>query len=94
MKCVCVRVCVCAGYTSEGEKVMKTLKASEVDALLAKADDPEHWKKIKDIKNQREITLTDTDIEVGRLPTGRRGQPHNVCFSRLPCMSVACVSVR
>lgn len=54
------------GYDLEGQKVLKTLKSSEIDNLLKNADDPNAWRTIKDVRNQREVVLTDTDLEVIR----------------------------
>lgn len=54
------------GYDLAGEKIMKTLKESEIDNLLQSRDNPDAWRTIKDHKNQREIVLTDADLEVIR----------------------------
>eukprot|EP00929_Paragymnodinium_shiwhaense_P050506 TRINITY_DN2541_c0_g1_i1.p1 TRINITY_DN2541_c0_g1~~TRINITY_DN2541_c0_g1_i1.p1 ORF type:complete len:740 (-),score=206.06 TRINITY_DN2541_c0_g1_i1:189-2408(-) len=54
------------GYDLGGEKIMRTLKEGEIDALLESKDNPDAWRTIKDHKNQREIVLTDTDLEVIR----------------------------
>jgi len=54
------------GYDLEGKKVMKTLTTGEIDSLLESKDNPDAWRTIKDHKNQREVVLTDTDLEVIR----------------------------
>merc|ERR1719373_157498 len=54
------------GYDLAGEKIARTLKAGEIDALLESRDNPDAWRTIKDHKNQREVVLTDTDLEVIR----------------------------
>jgi len=54
------------GYDLAGERIRKTLSTGEIDALLENADNPDAWRTLKDHKNQREITLTDTDLEVIR----------------------------
>lgn len=54
------------GYDLEGKKIMRTLTGGEIDALLESKDNPNAWRTIKDHKNQREIVLTDTDLEVIR----------------------------
>mmetsp|Transcript_46714 Transcript_46714/g.130049 ORF Transcript_46714/g.130049 Transcript_46714/m.130049 type:complete len:760 (-) Transcript_46714:90-2369(-) len=54
------------GYDLSGEKIMRTLKSGEIDALLESKDNPDAWRTIKDHKNQREVVLTDTDLEVIR----------------------------
>jgi len=54
------------GYDLAGEKIIRTLSGGEIDALLESKDNPNAWRTIKDHKNQREIVLTDTDLEVIR----------------------------
>lgn len=54
------------GYDIGGEKVMRTLSTGEIDALLESKDNPDAWRTIRDHKNQREVVLTDTDLEVIR----------------------------
>lgn len=54
------------GYDLAGEKIMRTLTVGEIDALLESKDNPDAWRTIKDHKNQREVVLTDTDLEVIR----------------------------
>jgi len=54
------------GYDLAGERIMRTLSTGEIDALLESKDNPDAWRTIKDHKNQREIVLTDTDLEVIR----------------------------
>jgi len=54
------------GYDLSGEKIIRTLKEGEIDALLESKDNPNAWRTIKDHKNQREVVLTDTDLEVIR----------------------------
>merc|ERR1719478_826761 len=45
---------------------MREIKSGEIDSLLESADNPDAWRTIKDHKNQREIVLTDTDLELIR----------------------------
>lgn len=54
------------GYDISGTKIMRTLTGGEIDALLESKDNPDAWRTIKDHKNQREVVLTDTDLEVIR----------------------------
>ena len=54
------------GYDLEGQKIIRTLTGGEIDALLESKDNPDAWRTIKDHKNQREMVLTDTDLEVIR----------------------------
>ena len=37
------------------EQVLKTLSSSEIDSLLNAADNPDAWRTIRDLKNQKEI---------------------------------------
>lgn len=52
------------GYDASGERVAKTIKKSEIDALLNRHDNPDAWRTITDVKNQQEIRLSDRDLEV------------------------------
>ncbi|CAE7750100.1 ERB1, partial [Symbiodinium sp. KB8] len=45
---------------------MRTLSTGEIDALLESKDNPDAWRTVKDHKNQREVVLTDTDLEIIR----------------------------
>jgi len=54
------------GYTLSGERLTKVISESEIDNLLQQADNPDAWRTIKDIKNQREVVLTETDVEAIR----------------------------
>ncbi|CAE8656306.1 unnamed protein product, partial [Polarella glacialis] len=54
------------GYDIGGEKIVRTLSTGEIDMLLESKDNPDAWRTIKDHKNQREVVLTDTDLEVIR----------------------------
>lgn len=51
------------GYDKDGQKMIKQLSSSAIDQLLAK-DDPEGWRTVVDVKNNRKYRLTDTDLEV------------------------------
>lgn len=68
------------GYDLAGQRIARTLSTSEIDALLESKDNPDAWRTIKDHKNQREIVLTDTDLEVIRrlrqriLPSGQNAE--------------------
>jgi ribosome biogenesis protein ERB1 len=65
------------GYDIHGRKVIKTLMSSKIDELLKNADDPNRWRTIQDLQNEREVYLTDADIEIirrlrsGQYPDGR-----------------------
>ena len=49
-------------YDIGGERIGKTITESEIDNLLQQADNPDAWRTIKDLKNQRVVVLTETDI--------------------------------
>lgn len=53
------------GYDKDGQKMIKQLSSSAIDQLLAK-DDPEGWRTVVDVKNNRKYRLTDTDLEVSK----------------------------
>ncbi|PHJ22040.1 ribosome biogenesis protein bop1 [Cystoisospora suis] len=53
------------GYDKDGQKMIKQLSSSAIDQLLAK-DDPEGWRTVVDVKNNRKYRLTDTDLEIIR----------------------------
>ncbi|EEQ99658.1 Ribosome biogenesis protein BOP1, putative [Perkinsus marinus ATCC 50983] len=65
------------GYDISGKKIARTVKTSEIDTLLRAAEDPDAWRTVTDIKNDREIKLSDTDLRIiqrirkGFFPTGR-----------------------
>ncbi|KAF4671173.1 Ribosome bioproteinsis protein 1 [Perkinsus olseni] len=65
------------GYDISGKKIARTVKTSEIDTLLRAAEDPDAWRTITDVKNDREIKLTDSDLRIiqrirkGLFPTGR-----------------------
>eukprot|EP00397_Hematodinium_sp_SG-2012_P024090 GEMP01025076.1.p1 GENE.GEMP01025076.1~~GEMP01025076.1.p1 ORF type:complete len:663 (+),score=107.40 GEMP01025076.1:30-1991(+) len=54
------------GYNLGGERIGKMISESEIDNLLQQADNPDAWRTIKDIKNQREVVLTEADVEAIR----------------------------
>ena len=54
------------GYDLLGRKIAKSLKSSEVDALLRSTEDPNNWRTVTDAKNDREIMLTDSDLAIIR----------------------------
>jgi ribosome biogenesis protein ERB1 len=54
------------GYDVYGRKVTKTLMSSKIDELLKNAEDPDRWRTVQDLQNEREVYLTDTDIAIIR----------------------------
>jgi ribosome biogenesis protein ERB1 len=60
------------GYDIYGSKVVKTLMSSKIDELLRNAENPDSWRTVQDLQNEREIYLTDADLEIiRRLRAGR-----------------------
>ncbi|KAF8822260.1 putative ribosome biogenesis protein BOP1 [Cardiosporidium cionae] len=60
------------GYTLEGKRLLKTLHSMAIDKILEEADNPDQWRTITDIKNNRTIRLTDSDIHaIRRLREGK-----------------------
>ena len=60
------------GYDVYGSKVTKTLMSSKIDELLKSAENPDSWRTIQDLDNEREVYLTDADLEIiRRLRQGR-----------------------
>jgi ribosome biogenesis protein ERB1 len=54
------------GYDVYGKKVVKTLTSSKIAELLKNAADPDRWRTVQDLQNEREVYLTDADIEIIR----------------------------
>ena len=54
------------GYDIYGTKVVKTLMSSKIDELLKNAENPDSWRTVQDLQNEREVYLTDADIEIIR----------------------------
>eukprot|EP01054_Gregarina_sp_Poly1_P000777 Gregarina_sp_Poly_1__776@NODE_1186_length_4833_cov_42_703735_g419_i1_p1_GENE_NODE_1186_length_4833_cov_42_703735_g419_i1NODE_1186_length_4833_cov_42_703735_g419_i1_p1_ORF_typecomplete_len765_score114_19BOP1NT/PF08145_12/3_1e73ANAPC4_WD40/PF12894_7/0_0011ANAPC4_WD40/PF12894_7/21ANAPC4_WD40/PF12894_7/1_3e02ANAPC4_WD40/PF12894_7/68ANAPC4_WD40/PF12894_7/2_9ANAPC4_WD40/PF12894_7/9_1e06WD40/PF00400_32/0_0045WD40/PF00400_32/2_3e02WD40/PF00400_32/6_7e02WD40/PF00400_32/0_00019Frtz/PF11768_8/0_1Frtz/PF117 len=64
------------GYDIGGEKVPQVfgIKDSEIDRLIANADDPDAWRTIIDVKNQTKTLLSARDLEViRRIREGKLG---------------------
>ena len=68
------------GYDVYGKKVVKSLMSSKVDELLKNAEDPNRWRTVQDLQNEREVYLTDADIEIirrlraGQYPDGKMAE--------------------
>lgn len=52
------------GYTAEGNKVIRELDSTEIGKLLFHSDNPDAWRTIVDVKNNRMVRLTDDDLKV------------------------------
>lgn len=64
------------GYTVDGQRIEQKLavKASEIDKLLAQADNPDAWRTIIDVKNQKQVVLSRADLEIiQRIRSGKLG---------------------
>ncbi|CAD2093874.1 ribosome biogenesis protein BOP1, putative [Plasmodium vinckei brucechwatti] len=53
------------GYDIDGNKIEKT-NENMIDDFIESKTDPDAWRKIKDKKNNRVVTLTDADLEIIR----------------------------
>ncbi|VTZ66708.1 ribosome biogenesis protein BOP1, putative [Plasmodium chabaudi chabaudi] len=53
------------GYDIDGKKIKKT-NENMIDDFIESKTDPDAWRKIKDKKNNRVVTLTDADLEIIR----------------------------
>lgn len=54
------------GYDVYGKRVVKTLTSSKIDELLKNAEDPDRWRTVQDLQNEREVYLTDADVAIIR----------------------------
>ncbi|CAG8516384.1 4898_t:CDS:10 [Paraglomus brasilianum] len=54
------------GYDVNGQKVMKPAIGDELDKFLDKLDDPDSWMSVKDDLMQRDVKLTDEELEIIR----------------------------
>lgn len=54
------------GYDIYGKRVVKTLTSSKIEELLKNAEDPDRWRTVQDLQNEREVYLTDADIAIIR----------------------------
>ncbi|GFE52860.1 ribosome biogenesis related protein [Babesia ovis] len=52
------------GYTVEGQKLVKELDSTEIGKLLFQSDNPDAWRTIVDVRNNRTIRLTDDDLKI------------------------------
>lgn len=52
------------GYTAEGNKVIRELDSTEIGKLLFHSDNPDAWRTIVDVKNNRMVRLTDDDLKI------------------------------
>ncbi|KAK1444873.1 WD repeat BOP1/Erb1 [Babesia gibsoni] len=52
------------GYTAEGKKLVQELDSTEIGKLLFHSSNPDAWRTIVDVKNNRMIRLTDDDLKI------------------------------
>ncbi|ORM41174.1 Ribosome biogenesis protein bop1 [Babesia sp. Xinjiang] len=52
------------GYTVEGQKLIKELDSSEIGKLLFQSENPDAWRTIVDVRNNRTVRLTDDDLKI------------------------------
>ncbi|KAJ1679535.1 Ribosome biogenesis protein erb1 [Spiromyces aspiralis] len=52
------------GYDIDGKKVLKPLTKDELDKFLSNADDPDSFRTVRDELHQREVRLTDEEVEI------------------------------
>ncbi|GBE59490.1 Ribosome biogenesis protein [Babesia ovata] len=52
------------GYTVEGQKLAKELDSTEIGKLLFQSDNPDAWRTIIDVRNNRTVRLTDEDLKL------------------------------
>ena len=65
-----------AGYDLSGKKILKTARRDQIDEFLAKNDDPNYWKTLRDQVNGRDVVLTDAQIEILRkIQRGEAAEP-------------------
>jgi len=52
------------GYSVSGKRIMKPAQGDQLDDLLSKMDDPNHWRTVYDKTNMQNIKLTDDEIDL------------------------------
>jgi len=59
------------GYDVEGEKIMRPATKDQIDDFIAKADDPDYWRTVFDELNQKNVVLSDDDLQqIARIRSG------------------------
>jgi len=59
------------GYDVEGEKIMRPATKDQIDDFIAKADDPDYWRTVFDQLNQKQVVLSDEDLQqIARIRSG------------------------
>ncbi|EDO07767.1 BOP1NT (NUC169) domain family protein [Babesia bovis T2Bo] len=52
------------GYTIDGEKLIKELDSTELGKLIFKSENPDAWRTIVDVRNNRTVRLSDDDLKL------------------------------
>lgn len=51
------------GYTVTGKKIARKASADKIDQFINKSENPDWWRTIKDELNQKDVVLTDKQLE-------------------------------
>ena len=55
------------GYDIEGKRIMRSsAKRDQLDEFLAKMEDPDYWRTVRDDVNDRDVVLTDAELDLVR----------------------------
>ncbi|KAK2554767.1 Ribosome biogenesis protein bop1-B [Acropora cervicornis] len=52
------------GYNLDGKKILKPATADELDEFLAKMDDPNYWRTVRDKATMREVILSNEELDI------------------------------
>jgi len=60
------------GYDVEGNKLMRPATKDQIEDFIAKADDPDYWRTVFDELNQKDVVLTDDELQqIARIRSGQ-----------------------
>jgi ribosome biogenesis protein ERB1 len=54
------------GYDLEGNRITRKQRRDELDELIRKIDDPDYWRTVRDDKNDRDVRLSDRELDILR----------------------------
>ena len=64
------------GYDVTGKKILKSERKDQIEEFLAKVDDPNYWRTLRDEVNGRDVVLTDAQLEIlRRIQQGEAAEP-------------------
>ncbi len=64
------------GYDVTGQKILKSVRRDQIEEFLAKNDDPNYWRTLRDEVNGRDVVLTDAQLEIlRRIQSGEAAEP-------------------